>query len=287
MGQLPDASRMSRPHDEVMATTTEPSESFQISLEAAELYESAFVPAFFAQWAPVLCDAAGIASGQTVLDVACGTGIVARTAADLVAPGGTVIGLDLNQAMLTVARRVRPDIEFREGQADDLPFPDGTFDAVVCQMALMFLPDRSRALLEMARVAHVGGTVAVLVPGALDSQPAFAPFVAMAARRAGPEAESLLTSYFGCGSLEHLEALVESAGLSVTVTRTHLGTYRAPSVDAFVTTEVESTPLVERISAVVYKSIRTDAHQVLAPFTTSDGCVEAPFECNVVVASRS
>ncbi len=206
--------------------------------------------------------AAGIASGQTVLDVACGTGIVARTAADLVAPGGTVIGLDLNEAMLTVARRVRPDIEFRVGQADDLPFPDGTFDAVVCQMALMFLPDRSKALAEMARVAHVGGTVAVLVPGALDSQPAFAPFVAMAARRAGPEAESLLTSYFVCGSLEHLEALVESAGLSVTATRTQLGTYRAPSVDAFVTTEVESTPLVERISADVYQSIRTDAHQV-------------------------
>ncbi|MGH9156281.1 MAG: hypothetical protein ACRD1K_10705 [Acidimicrobiales bacterium] len=72
-----------------MTTSTESSEPFQIPVEAAEFYESAFVPAFFAQWAPVLCDVAGVAPGQRVLDVACGTGIVARTAADLVAPDGT------------------------------------------------------------------------------------------------------------------------------------------------------------------------------------------------------
>ena len=88
------------------------SESFQIPIEAAEFYESAFVPAFFAQWAPLLCDAAGVAPGQRVLDVACGTGIVARTAADRSAPSGSVVGVDLNEAMLTVARRVCPDIEF-------------------------------------------------------------------------------------------------------------------------------------------------------------------------------
>ena len=87
-------------------TTTEPSESFQIPIEAAEAYEAAFVPAFFAQWAPILCDAAGIGAGHKVLDVACGTGIVARTAAER-CRGGQVVGVDLNEAMLTVARRVR------------------------------------------------------------------------------------------------------------------------------------------------------------------------------------
>ena len=78
--------------------------SFQIPLQAAETYESAFVPAFFSQWAPIVCDAAGIHPGQRVLDVACGTGIVARTAADRVDPGGAVTGIDTNEAMLTVAR---------------------------------------------------------------------------------------------------------------------------------------------------------------------------------------
>src|SRR5680860_1366749 len=252
-----------------MDTTTEAFESFQIPLEAAEFYESAFVPAFFAQWAPVLCEAAGIESGQSVLDVACGTGIVARTAADLVAPDGTIVGVDLNEAMLTVARRVRPGIDFRQGRADNLPFPDESFNTVLCQMALMFFPDRGKALAEMARVVADGGTVAVVVPGVLDSQAAFAPFVAMAARHAGPEAMSLLSTYFVCGDLEQLKGLFESGGMVVTTARTHRGTYRAPSVDAFVTTEVESTPLIERISKDVYQRIRADAHEVLGPFTTS------------------
>jgi ubiquinone/menaquinone biosynthesis C-methylase UbiE len=267
-------------------TTTEPSESFQIPIEAAEFYESAFVPGFFAQWAPILCEAAGVESGHAVLDVACGTGIVARTAADLVAPGGAVVGLDVNEAMLTVAGRVRPDIDWRQGDATALPFDDESFDAALCQMALMFFPDRAKALAEMRRVVRVGGTVAIDVPGRLDAQAAFAPFVSMAGRHAGRDAMSLLSAYFACGDLDELAHLVGSAGLEVTRARTHVGTYRAPSVDAFVTTEVESTPLLERISDDVYQRIRADAHDVLAPFTTADGNVEAPFEANVVVARR-
>jgi hypothetical protein len=89
-----------------------------------------------------------------------------------------------------------------------------------------------------------------------------------------------------CGDLDELAHLVGSAGLDVTHARTHVGTYRAPSVDAFVTTEVESTPLLERISDDVYQRIRAEARDVLAPFTTANGNVEAPFETNVVVARR-
>jgi ubiquinone/menaquinone biosynthesis C-methylase UbiE len=286
MGQLPDAGHDPPVHDLTMSTPTESSEPFQIPIETAEFYESAFVPAFFSQWAPVLCEAAGVRSGQRLLDVACGTGIVARTAAGLVAPDGKVVGLDLNDAMLTVARRVCPDIEFHQGNAAALPFPDGSFDVVLCQLALMFFPDRLKALAEMRRVVTAGGTVAVVVPGRLDAQAAFAPFVDMAARYVNTEAMSLLGTYFVCGDLDELAVLVESAGLRVTSARTHVGVYRAPSVDAFVTTEVESTPLIERISDEVYQRIRTGARDVLAPFTAADGAVEAPFECHVLAAQQ-
>lgn len=268
-------------------TTTEPSESFQIPLDIAEAYEAAFVPAFFAQWAPILCDAAGVAPGLRVLDVACGTGVATRTAADRAAPGGRAVGVDLNEAMLTVARRVRPDIEFRRADAAELPFDDAAFEAVLCQMALMFFPDRSAALREMARVAVPDGKVAVLVPGALAHQQSFSRFVDVAARHAGAEARALLSTYFLCGDLDELVALVSSTGLDVTTADTVVGTYRAPSVDAFVTTEVESTPLVQRITQEVYDRLRADAHDALAPFTTQDGRVEAPFESNVVVARRT
>jgi ubiquinone/menaquinone biosynthesis C-methylase UbiE len=269
-----------------MTTSNRPAESFQIPIEAAELYESAFVPAFFAQWAPILCAVAGVAPGQTVLDVACGTGIVTRTAADLVGSGGTVVGVDLNEAMLTVAARVRPDLDWRQGDVAELPFADGTFDTVLCQMALMFFPDRAAAIAEMARVVNGEGTIALLVPGPLEAQPAFKPFAELAARIAGPEAKSLLTTYFVCGDRDELTELFESVGLRVTESRSITGTYSAPSVDAAVTTEVESTPLIERIDEATYRQLRTEAVEVMAPFTAPDGSLAAPFECLVVAATR-
>ncbi|MGH8993171.1 MAG: class I SAM-dependent methyltransferase [Acidimicrobiia bacterium] len=111
-------------------------------------------------------------------------------------------------------------IEWRQGTATALPFADGSF-TVLCQMALMFFPDRLKALTEMGRVVRPGGTVAIAVPSHLDDQVAFSPFVAMAARHAGPEALSLLSTYFICGDLDELTALVESAGLRVAGARTH------------------------------------------------------------------
>ena len=92
---------MSEPH----RSTTE---TFDLSPEVAENYERTFVPAFFAQWAPLVCDAARLSPGARVLDVACGTGIVARTAVERVGPTAVVAGVDVNEAMLTVARRVAP-----------------------------------------------------------------------------------------------------------------------------------------------------------------------------------
>ena len=267
-------------------TSTQPAESFQIPVEAAEAYEATFVPAFFAQWAPILCDAADVGAGQTVLDVACGTGIVARVAAER-AGAARVTGVDRNEAMLTVARRVRTDIDWRHGDAAALPLPGRSFDAVLCQMALMFFPDPIRALREMARVAAAAGTVAVLVPAGLGAQPAYGPFVDMAARQAGAQARSLLDTYFACGDLDDLTGLFGRAGLRVTGTETHGGTARFGSVDAFVTTEVESTPLRERISAGVYHRIKQGAREVLAPFTAADGTLAAPFQVHVVRARPS
>ena len=242
-------------------------ETFQISAEAAEAYEAAFVPAFFEQWVPHLLDAVDVRPGRRVLDVACGTGVVARGAADRVGEH-SVTGLDANEAMLAVARRVRPGITWRRGDAADLPFPDGSFDVVLCQMALMFFPDPAPAVGEMARVTSAGGTVAIDVPAALADQEAFAAFVEMVAGHASPEAANLLTAYFACGDLDRLTGLLTAAGLVEVTARTELGRYRAPSIDVAVTTEVESTPLLERIDEPTYARIRAGAHAVWRPWTS-------------------
>lgn len=262
-------------------TTTE---DFQVSVEAAEQYEARFVPAIFAEWAPLLCDIARVRAGQAVLDVACGTGIVARAAAERVGPTGRATGVDLNEGMLAVARRVRPDLEWRQGDVAALPFPDGSFDVALCQMALMFFPDRRAAVREMVRVARPGGVVALAVPASLDAQPAYGPFVDMAVRVAGPEAASLLGAYWACGDLVGLCDSVASAGLEVSDTWTHLGTAAFDSPTRLAATEVEGSPLVDRISADAYARIRAGAEEVLAPFIGPTGRLDAPLRGHLVAA---
>ena len=134
-------------------------ETFQITPEQAELYEERFVPALFAHWVDAVLDAAGVRTGQTLLDVACGTGIVARYAAERVGPTGHVTGLDLNPAMLAVASRVSPHLIWQQGDVSALPFDDDTFDVVTSPSAAMFFPDLTGALREMGRVTRPGGTV--------------------------------------------------------------------------------------------------------------------------------
>jgi ubiquinone/menaquinone biosynthesis C-methylase UbiE len=262
-----------------------PTETFQIPPEAAEQYEARFVPAIFAEWAPRLADVAGVAPGQAVLDVACGTGIVARTVADRLAGQGRVVGVDLNDAMLTVARRLRPDLEWRRADVAELPFPDGTFDVVLCQMALMFFPDRVQALGEMARVARPGGTVSICVPASLDAQPAYGPFVDLAAEIAGPAARALLGSYWSCGDLEELTGWFRRAGLESTEVRTELGRASFDTPEELAVTEVEGSPLGQRISAAEYARIREGSQVVLRPFVTHEGRLAAPLRAHLVTSS--
>lgn|SRR5215216_3300463 len=99
---------------------TEP-ERWQVSTDAAEVYESCFVPAIFGAWASRVADAAGIRPGNRVLDVGCGTGVLVREAVRRVGREGQVVGLDLNEGMLAVAARTEPKIEWRQGDAASLP----------------------------------------------------------------------------------------------------------------------------------------------------------------------
>jgi ubiquinone/menaquinone biosynthesis C-methylase UbiE len=259
-------------------------ETFQLSLAAAEAYEARFVPAIFGEWAPHLVQAAGVAPGQAVLDVACGTGVVAREAADRMGGRGRVVGLDLNQGMLTVAGRLRPDIAWRRGDAAELPFDDGSFDVVLCQAALMFFPDHARALREMARVAADGGTVAVQVWDRLEAQAGYRQFFEVVARHAGEAAVDLWSAYWALGDLELLAALFQAAGLRATTTRTRDGAVRFASTDELVRTEVEATPLGERIGPEVYARLLEDAGAALRRFVTAGGRVELPIRGHLVVA---
>ena len=260
------------------------SETFQLDHVAAEAYEATFVPRLFEQWAPHTLDAAGVTAGRRLLDVACGTGIVARTAADRFGTAA-VVGVDLNPAMLAVARRVAPAIDWRRGDVIDLPFESATFDAVTCQMAMMFFPDRHRALSEMARVTRPGGRIGLVVPASLDAQPAYRPFVEIAVRHCGPEARTLLGTYWNCGDADELVATVDAVdGLRVVERRTRTGTASFESSDGLVATEVEATPLIDRIDDETYATLRREVGEALARFDAPPAGFEVPLVGHVIGA---
>ena len=119
---------------------------WSVEVQAAEDYEKILVPALFEEWAPKMLAAANVGEDDHVLDVACGTGIVARCAVPEVGDGGRVVGLDATKAMLAVAVGIEPRVEWRFGDAGALPFDDGSFDAVICQSGLMFFPDPVEAI---------------------------------------------------------------------------------------------------------------------------------------------
>src|SRR5262245_65486300 len=112
-------------------------DGWQLAHDAAIAYEKDFVPAIFAQWPPVLAEVAAMKPGDRVLDVACGTGVLAREAADRVGPTGRVTGLDLNEAMLAVARRLRSEIDWRHSDGAKLAFEEGTVDLGVRRLDLI------------------------------------------------------------------------------------------------------------------------------------------------------
>jgi SAM-dependent methyltransferase len=245
----------------------------QTLIDAAKAYETLFVPALFGQWAPMVADAARIERGDRVLDIACGTGVLAREAASRTGPSGHVAGLDPNAGMLAVARSLAPGIDWRDGAAEALPFPDGSFDVVVCQFGLMFFSDRDKAIGEMLRVLAPGGRCVVAVWDGIESAPAFAALVGLLDQFAGRPAGDALRAPFVLGDSRALASLFEGAGANSVNVTTRDGAARFTEIREFVEAELRgwlpamgvmlTQPQIDRILA--------DAEAILARFVAADG----------------
>jgi len=214
---------------------------------APEIYAEHLVPAVFAPWAPVLLDAAAVGIGHTVLDVACGTGVVAAAAAERVGPSGAVTGVDINPGMIAVASRTQ-GVRWAQADAARLPFPDGGFDRVLCQAGLQFVPDRLGALREMRRVLRPGGRVALLVWRALHHSPGFAALADALQAVVGPEAAAVMRAPFVFGDDPRpLATLLDSAGFGDVYVQARAGTVRFASVEAFVRCQRAASPLAAHV----------------------------------------
>jgi SAM-dependent methyltransferase len=186
----------------------------QEHIESARAYEALFVPALFGEWAPRVLDAAKIQDGDAILDVACGTGILARQANVRTGAEGKVAGIDPGPGMIAVASELEDRIDWREGVAEDLPFPDESFDAVVSQFGMMFFTDRPKAIQEMQRVLMPGGRMAVLVWSGLDRNPAYAAEVELLESYAGSAAADALRAPYVLDNEQALVSLFKQSGVS-------------------------------------------------------------------------
>jgi ubiquinone/menaquinone biosynthesis C-methylase UbiE len=253
------------------------SERGQVASDAAEVYEAFFIPALFGQWPDRLLAAADVGLGDRVLDVGCGTGILARGALSVVGETGHVVGVDPNAGMLTVARRSSDRVEWVEGAAERLPFEDDRFDRVVSQFALMFFTNREAAIGEMARVLRPGGRVAVATWAPLDESPGYAAMVRLLRRLFGEPAAQALRAPYALGEHAQVRALLERAFDDVVVA-TVPGVARFESIEAWVHTDIRGWTLADLIDDDQYETLLREARRELASFRAADGsvCFDAP-----------
>ena len=255
----------------------------QVSTSAAEVYAAQFVPALFEEWVSPVADATGIRAEDVVLDVACGTGVLTREVARRT--GGTVVGLDVNAGMLQVGRSRAPEIVWREASAENIPFPDHHFDAVVSQFGLMFFADRVAALREMNRVLQPDGRMAVAVWDTLENCTGYLHFSKLLERLFGTKVAQSLHAPFNLGDTMLLHDLYTQAGMLDVEIETRGGFGRFSSVKEWVTVEIKGWVLAETLDDDAFANLLNEAETSLSAFVQPDGTVAFPMSAHIVTAT--
>lgn len=259
------------------------SQALQSQIDGAEAYERLMVPALFAPWAPKVCRLAQLVPGDSVLDLACGTGVLAREAVRHVGPG-RVGGVDRNPGMLEVARRLAPEVEWHQASAESLPFPDDSFDAVVSQFGLMFFADRQAALQETLRVLKPGGRFVFAVWDDLAANPAYAAEVAVVRSIAGDRAADPIEAPFQLGDADRLRAIFHDAGMSTVNVTTERDSGRFPGIRVMVEADLRGwLPVVGVIlSEDEIDAIVVECERHLAEYVDAAGAVAFPTSAHIV-----
>ena len=267
---------------------------YQLDDSAPELYQRYLVPAVTALWAADLLARICLRSGERVLDVACGTGVVARGAAEQVGASGHVAAIDVNAAMLEVARRIDPPagspIAWQQASALDLPYDDGSFDVVLCQLGLQFFPDPGAALRQMRRVLVARGRLGLNVYSAIERTPAALALSEALDQRIGGDASRPKRSEHSLADAAELRGLVAAAGFGEINISTVTQTLRFPSVADWVRIQLSASPLATLLSGLdpahaesLSSAIVADVEVALATYSGDDG-LAFPQEAHVLLA---
>lgn len=242
----------------------------------AENYEHFFVPNIGTPVMKTLIECTTPTDGERVLDVACGTGLLARVAAGRVGDQGRVAGLDITGGMLAVAREQpgAQGIEWYEANVESMPLDDASFDLVFNQMGLQFVSNKLAALREMRRVLAPGGRLALNVPG--PTPDLFARLAPLLGEYVGPEAAGFCHIVFSLHDPDELRELATSAGFSEVDVRQQMLTLDVPDAASFLWGYIYCTPMAahfvgDKIDDSTRAALQRDVVEAWKPFAHGDG----------------
>jgi ubiquinone/menaquinone biosynthesis C-methylase UbiE len=260
----------------------------QAELEAGRGYEALFVPALFAPWTDHVIDGAGVEDSAHVLDVACGSGVLARHALARSGQSGRVVGIDPAPGMIAAAHEVEPNIEWVLGSAEALPFDVDMFDCIVSQFGMMFFQDHIRAAREMYRVAKPGGRLAIAIWNSIDRNPAYRDIAAVLDEQVSTAAGDAVRVPFCLGNPNEVADILSQAGFRDIAFETRVEQARFPSSRTMVEVELRGwLPLFglnlseEKIADVLIKS---DAR--LSKYSAPSGEAVFPTSAYIMTAHK-
>lgn len=247
---------------------------FQVDKQSPQYYEK-FAAYFMEPFVNALVTT-GVRTGETVLDVACGTGFATRAASEKAGGTGRVIGSDLNPSMLAMAQAVPhgDNISWEQASALNLPFDDNAFDAVICQQGLQFFPDIAAGLREMARVS--GQRVTVSVFSALKDSPYFATAWDMLTRHCGTDPSEYAPAF---RERDEIAGWFEAAGLTLARIELVEAVVPLPPMADYLPDHLRAVPFAEKFfnldEAAQAEAVRS-VDQGLSDYQTAEG-LRVPF----------
>jgi ubiquinone/menaquinone biosynthesis C-methylase UbiE len=274
-----------------MSQSSSRATGWQLEGNAPLAYDTYIVDIFLRGYSRGLVEIAAIKPGDRVLDVACGTGVVTRLVANKIGSAGQVVGFDLNAGMLARARASRETaaaIEWRLGNATDMPFADATFDCVICQHGLQFIPNKAAAVSEMHRVLADRGRIVISVWRSIEHCPWQAAIADAVERNMGNEPAAQIRSAFSFGDADQLKQVIVAAGFQDVEVRIERETIRHASLAEYVPGYISATPVAAAVAGFdreVQEKIITDVRDALAAYRVGDG-LAAPIEAHVATGHR-
>lgn len=257
-------------------------------ITAGRRYEKLFVPALFDAWTKHLVVGAGISEGLQVLDLACGTGVLARRALAVAGTTGRIVGADPAPGMLAVAREIEPRIHWVLCGAETLDLPDNEFDCVISQFGMMFFRDRQKSADEMFRVLRPGGSLAIAVWRSVEHNPAYGDIIAVLEEQVGTAAADALRLPYRLGDARTVTRVLENSGFADIRVEAKTETARFPSSRQMVEAELRGwLPLFDIfLSENEIDGILVEADSTLAKYAAPSGQTAFATSAHIFTANK-